>query len=138
MAKGFSENAQNPQAKATQGNPERVNYQGKTPDGFANMAAAQSMEQRFEAVNREAKEYAFGRLDDKTMLATRYYLQMQADGTQEQLFAKHMGSALQAAEEQRQQMHDQINGFFAVAEVQPENFTKSLSGASSQLRLGGS
>lgn len=127
--KGFGEN---------EGQTQRVDYQGRTPEGFANMAAAQSVEQQFTAVNDEAKKFAYTRMDNATMLASRYYLQMQADGTQEKLFKRHLDGAEQAANEQRQKMMDQINGFFMVSEVKPENFTRSLSGASSQLKLGGS
>lgn len=138
MAKGFSENAQNPQAKAPQGNPERVNYQGKTAEGYANMAAGKTAEQRMSAINDPARREAYLMTADEAFLTSRYRAQLKADGTFHNMVREYEEQAVQAENEQRQRMLDQINGFFEVSEVNPENFTNSLKSSSERLSLTGS
>jgi hypothetical protein len=131
MAKGFDTTKPQNQETTATANTERVDYPGKTAQGFANHAGKRSVEERMNAALPLAQELAQQMDQDIQYLASRMLLQSQANGSTARGVVAHLSAANNAVSEQNQAMRDQIDSFFTVSEVKAENFTKALSGASS-------
>lgn len=132
MAKGFTntdETTQQPQA-------ERVDYQGKTPEGFTNFAAQASVQQRFQLANELSLNEAEQLLQDAAYLTARRVEQSKASGDFMQRVAGHLVLGNGSEASAKTTLMAQIDSHFVAQEIDPDFFTKSLLSSSSTLLLG--
>lgn len=131
MAKGFSTE----QTETQQ--PQKVDYQGKTSQGYAEFAAQKSVEERFKLADAIAREGAGEIIQDVAFLESRYVQKALADGTVTNLVMGHLAIGNTAQTEARNTAYEAIDRAFAGGEISAENFTSILSGSTSQLQLKG-
>lgn len=115
---------------------ERVNYEGKTSEGYADFAAKASVEQRFMLANELSAIEAEQLLQDASLLTAKRVQQSKASGDFTRRVAGHLVLGNDAETQHKNTLLAQVDSHFAPQEIDPDFFTKSLSGQSSTLLLG--
>lgn len=136
MANGFSTDKKQPETN-TQQEPQRVNYQGKTPDGYAAFTAHKSVEERFKLADAIAREGAEEIIEDVAYLQSRYVQKGLADGTVTAKTLGHLTQGNVAQNQAREQAYFAIDQMFISGEIETANFTNILSSSSAPLQLKG-
>ena len=115
---------------------QRVNYQGKTQDGYTDFAAQKSVQQRFALANELSAIEAEELLEDAAMLTAKRVQQDKASGKFSQRVAGHLVLGRDAESVAKDMLMAQVEGHFAAQEIDTDFFTNALSGSPSTLLLG--
>ncbi len=133
----MSSYTKNQPKQTTEQQAERVDYQGKTAEGFSAFAAHASVQKRFQLANEISANEAEQLLQDAAYLTARRVEQDKASGKFVKRVADHLIVGSDAEQSAKTQLMAQIDSHFVAQEIDPDFFTKALNGqCSTQLLLG--
>lgn len=125
-----------PKETTQEAQTERVQYEGKTSDGYTDFAAKASVEQRFMLANELSAIEAEQLLQDASLLTAKRVQQSKASGDFTRRVAGYLVLGSEAEAQHKNTLLAQIDSHFVAEDLDIDFFTKSLSGQSSTLLLG--
>jgi hypothetical protein len=133
MAKGFTNADETPQQTST----ERVQYHGKTPNGYQEFAGKKKLEHHFEVAHFGAIKDADSIEDLQAQLTAQILLQRQASGSTAAKVAQYILGGDSGYESAKDQLLTAMDSHFVAEVIDDSFFTKCLTSGSSLPQLTG-
>ncbi len=141
MANGNGFVTEKPKSRAQESQPqetqaERVQYQGKTPEGYQEFAGKKKLEHHFAVAHVGAVQDTDSIEDLQARLTAQMLLQRQASGSTAAKVAQYIIGGQAGYDSAKTDLMNAIDGHFVVEECNQDFFMKSLASGSSLPQLG--